>query len=678
MKNISNIKFSSQEGKIDIGRNGETRLYATRSSFGDQYEFIAQGSFNTEDYFVLEYRCLGWLRPSAYRKPFIIAIDNNGNEHPIICYDDIISDGRKYTVVAKTDAWDVVAIKLIMHLGHRPEAEFTVCDMYVCKEGEQPIYCAKDVTSDARDFTVIDISNQFNKTFSENDFDIRLGGGRFFDKEDIYLNHIPFKVNTSGNNCIAPPPAPAENDEIIDNFGVKAKRRLCRPVSRDSETVIELHKKVSELYFLMSIEGKRYQRCGFATETTILGAHGKEVTLPLFIDDIEGFAVEVVYADGRRDLSLPLNISAGKHGVTGDISLYAIPADESEVDRIIFRNRSIDSDFSIIALTVNESEDRLFPEMQIPKLPEKIEHSVDGDRIISLENNRLTLKNGAIKMSFDLSRGLYLDTFENQFTPTFKFAHDSLIKIRLNNDIISDFETVSCSANDKNANVTLRCDNLQIDVSATFDGNNNILWNLIAKNTSDSSFRCGIIFPYISGVEYKDRDDSWYFVPKYQNINSNETIYIYEESAPSFPMQFFDVYSPEQQGGLSITTRERELIVRKYALEKKNEIEFYIEYPEMYGEIKAGESFNLSPTLLTAHEGDWHKSFDIYKSWLDSWYEPYHCQDKKWYRQCFWLLAEITDFFETNEFVKFPIWYDKENNKFNYLNILEEQKKISG
>ena len=81
---------------------------------------------------------------------------------------------------------------------------------------------------------------------------------------------------------------------------------------------------------------------------------------------------------------------------------------------------------------------------------------------------------------------------------------------------------------------------------------------------------------------------------------------------------------------------------------------------------------------MTAHSGDWRESFRIYKRWLDGWYEPYFCQDKKWYRESFWLLAEITDFFETEEMCRFPIWYDKERDHFNYLDILDEQKEISG
>ena len=678
MTNLMNLRFSSDTGNVCYGDGGELTLSVKVPPYYQGYSFIGAGDFKTDEFFVIEYSTTGWRRPPVYRQPCIVAIDEKDEPYPLVCYDDLTADGRRYTVAVKTEQRSFKALKLTLCHGKRKQFDFKIFKMYTCRENELSVYCASDMTVSSENLTVIDLSQQFNHTFDA-DFDVRLGGGRFFDKEEFSLHSIPFRVKTDGLNCIAPPPPPAENDEIIKNFTAQAKRRLCRPISRDGETVVELGgKKISEIYFLMTIEGRRYQRCGFATQTTILGSYGKEVTLPLFINDIEGFAVETVYSDGHHDLSLPLNISTGRHGMSGDLSLYAIPTDGGAVEKVIFRNRHLDNDLCLVALTVNETEKRLFPQMLIPNLPEMIERTVNGDKFISLDDNRLTIQNGALLMSFDLSKGLYLDRFENGYTPTFGFTPDSLIKIRQGENLLTDFKTLDCTTTETNACIKLALGDLEFDITATLEGNNNILWNMTVTNLSGAAQRQGILFPCISGAEYANRNDSWYFVPKYQNINSNETVYIYEESAPSFPMQFMDIYSPAQQGGLALTTRERELTVRKYALEKVEKISFFVEYPDMYCEIGKGESFVCSPTLLTAHEGDWRESFKIYKHWLDSWYEPYHCQDKQWYRESFWLLAEITDFFETEEIYSFPIWYDKEKDKFNYLDILEEQQKISG
>lgn len=678
MKDLKLLQFSSDNGNVKVSDNGDISLKAKMPPYSAEYNFFGEGDFETDEYFVIEYSTMGWRRPLKHRHPCIVAVDGEGKSYPLVTCDDLTSDGRRYTVAVKTEKKEFKKIRITFVHGKRPEIEFNIHKMYTCSHAELPVYCAGCVTEDFRNMTVIDISADYNAEYYGEDFDVRFGGGRFFDKEDISLCNIPFRVKTSGKNCIAPPPPPAENEEIINNFGATAKRRLCRPVSRDGETAVAINKNVSEIFFLLSIGGRRYQRCGFATGTTILGTYGNEVTMPLFVDDIEGFALEIVYADGRRDLSLPMNLTVGKHGLMGDVGLYAVPADGSLVEKIIFRNRHLDNEFSLIALTVNESEDRLFENLLIPEFDEKIEHEIDSERYMSLENNRLTLKNGAILMSFDLSRGLYLDRFENGFTPNMSFTPDSMLKARNGLEYYTDMSLVDCCISDSVATVVLERRELIYTVEARFEGDNDILWNLSIKNTTDTDVRRSTVFPYISGIRYATREDGWYFVPKYQNIDSNGTVYIYEESAPSFPMQFFDIYSKAQQGGFAVTTRERELVVRKYGLEKNTDIDCFVEYPEMYGDVRAGETFVCSPTLITAHEGDWHKSFNIYKKWLDSWYEPYHCQDKQWYRECFWLLAEITDFFETDEIYKFPIWYDKENKHFNYLDILEEQKRISG
>lgn len=679
MTDLKSLNYFSDHGSVTKSEDGRVTFEVNMPPFIKEYSFVGEGCFDSKGYFVIEYSTMGWRRPSIYRHPCIAAINESGEEIPLVCYDDLTADGRKYTVVSKMPEGKYTKLCFTFCHGKRKSFDFTVHKIYTCTRDDLPTYCADLVTESAKDLTPVDLTDKFNSEFSNDEFDVKLGGGRFFESERVNLHNIPLLVSTSGKNCIAPPPPPAENDDVIENFGVPAKRRICRPLSRDGETAIELGgKRISEIFFLMAISGRRYQRCGFATGTTILGSYGNEVTLPLYIDDIEGFAVETVYADGRRDLSLPLNITQGRHGMSGDLSLYAIPTDGSAVEKIIFRNRNLDNDLSLVALTVNKTDERLFPELLIPDNPEKIAHTVDSAKKISLEGDRLTLKNGALLMSFDLSKGLYLDRFENEFTPKFSFTPDSIIKIVHGATMFTDFTVTGCTVTDNTATLSLTREKLEFTVTAAFEGENDVLWGVSVKNPTDKALRQGIVFPYISGAQFANQADSWYFVPKYQNINSNETIYIYEESAPSFPMQFMDVYSESQQGGIALTTRERELVVRKYALEKRDNIAFFVEYPEMYGEIAAGDTFVCSPTLLTAHEGDWHESYNIYKKWLDSWYEPYHCQDKQWYRECFWLLAEITDFFETKEMCRFPIWYEKDKNKFNYLDILEEQKEISG
>ena len=111
------------------------------------------------------------------------------------------------------------------------------------------------MTEQAKELTVIDLSDRYNHCFSADLYDVKLGGGRLFKRANVNLAGIPFSIPTGELNCIAPPPPPAENEDIIDNFGARAKRRFCRPISRDGETRIEIGgKRISEIFFLMAIE----------------------------------------------------------------------------------------------------------------------------------------------------------------------------------------------------------------------------------------------------------------------------------------------------------------------------------------------------------------------------------------------------------------------------------------
>ena len=684
MFDLKKAGFTTTNGMVSskadcVVLHGEGTVFGQKF-YGEQksYTYAVQTPFSMEEYFVLEYAAQGLRRQLSFRKPFVFALTADGGEVPLVCYDDVVLDNRRHSVIVQTEGSSYVGIKIVFYIDRRFYADFSVYAMYTCASDELPRCCDKLLTDKAEAFTQISLEEQFNSRFCAEA--IMIDGGRFFTETNVVLHHIPFTVQPEGNNLIAPPPAPKENDEEILNFGVKTKRGLCRPVSRDSLIEVPIRCAASEIFFIMSLRGKRHQRWGFASDGTILGEYCGDVTMPLLVDDVEGFMVTVVYQDGRRDTALPLNLSAGRHGVSGDVGVYAVPADGSRVERVIFHNRLLETDCCLAAVTVNQTQKRLLPEMLIPELAEPIVHSVETKQNISLQDDELFIQNGALSMRFGLQGGMKLLEMQNGYVKHSTVRPDYFIKLRDSEGTLhTDLTLVDAKAEGDSARVVYRYQGLELYITASFDGACDIEWNLRIHNVGDENCRMGILFPTVSGMQHKTAEDGWYFFPKYQNLNSNETVFIYEESAPSFPMQFLDVYSPAEQGGLALTTRERELVVRKYALEKDAAgIGFYVEYPAMYGEIVPNGDFTASPAVLTAHEGDWRASFAIYKKWLDSWYEPYKCQNKDWYRKCFWLLAEITDFVETKAFYKEPIWYDTETKEFAFKKVLEEQKEIAG
>lgn len=440
------------------------------------------------------------------------------------------------------------------------------------------------------------------------------------------------------------------------------------------------------MFFIAALSGRRHQRWGFASDGTVLGEIVGEVYMPLQVLDTEGFMVEIVYADGRHDTALPYNLSRGRYGVIGDVSVYAVPADGSKIEKIVFHNKMLDTDCSIAAVTLNQTAERLLPQLMLPQLmlPQKaqsIERKVGQEQCITLQGDRLIVNNGSIEAEFDTAAGLRLLKLQNGWIPVASHRADSVLKLREADGTLSDnFETVSVECERTSVSVHLENEAMYFTVTLCIEEENTIQWKLSVTNCGNETFTKGIVFPCVSGLSYQNQADSWYFFPKYQNINSNETVFMYEESAPTFPMQFFDVYSPAQQGGLSVTTRERECLTRIYALEKdENGISFFVEYPRAYSHIEPDSVFHGSPTLFTAHSGDWRFAFKQYTDWLADWYEPHDAQDKQWYRECFWLLTEYSDFVvEDVKICKYPTWYDGTTNHFAFNDILEEQKSITG
>ena len=684
MKNLLTTAFTSPNGVVEQN-SGSQKFVVKRSPIGIKfimdnplYTFTMAGPIELEEYVVIEYDCFGINRtPNRFKGPFM-TLKKGEEDTPLFRFDDMTIDRKTHSIIVKAPGESFDSINMSFRFDKVIDTYFNITKFYTCKKEELPVACEKGEGVPAKDFTPVDISEKFDLEYNFDDFDSYIDSGRFFDKENVSLYGVPFNVKTSGKNLVAAPPPPAENDDEIVNFGKKCKRRICRAVSRDGETVIDIDKNASEIYFILTLSGKRWLRVKYGSDPTILGTATCDISEPVKIVDVEYFMVEVVYKDGRRDTHLPLNLGTGRHGISGDINVYGVPCD-GEVDKLIIHNRFLDGDVNLAAVTVNETDERLYPDMLIPEKPEKIERIIDKDRAFTLDGKVLSIKNGALSMKLDLSDGLFLLDMANAYTPDMKVFPGAILKTRDADGTLNEkFEFSNIQYLDSVAKITYKYEDVIFDIACDISGENNVKWNLEVVNMGENEFKKGIIFPEFF-VDYGSFEDNWYFLPKYQNIDSNETLYMYEESAPSFPLQFMDVYSPAMQGGLALTTQERDVITRKYFLSKNDDgINFYVEYPIIYGDIAPRGTFKASPCLITAHDGGWKKSYNIYKEWLDSWYTPYKCQDKQWYRESFWLLAEITDFFENEDMCQWPVWYNQEKNEFNFRKILEEQKGIAG
>jgi len=448
-------------------------------------------------------------------------------------------------------------------------------------------------------------------------------------------------------------------------------------LSRDDAITVPVSGTAKEIVFAAALSGAVHERWGYcAKDPTILGAAVGEVMMPLQAKDVERFQVEIVYENGLRDTAFPYNLTLKRHVLTGETGLYAVPAGLWPIQSVIFRNRMIDTDVSILAVTLNRSAPPLIP---LSGITAACPPQITAPDEIRQNGTLLTIVSGALRLLLDIGDGLHVVSLENGYAPKSSVGGDLLMLRLPDGTVTGRFETRVLSLTDKTAELSCRQNDLACTVTLSVEGDGTLGLDLQAVNTGLSEISCGILFPVLDKVGFADWQDSWYLFPKYQNALSNGHICVYEESAPSFPMQFFDLFSASQNGGLGILTKEKELTVRKYALTKDDtDIHAYVEYPSMYLKLQPVERFDASSAEIFVHAGDWRCAFRRYRDWLSTWYKPYKSQNKDWYRSCFWLMAEITDFYETEAFTHLPPWYDKKTGEYAFKRIMDEQKSLYG
>ena len=205
-------------------------------------------------------------------------------EIPLVCYDDIVMDNHRHSIIVRTPEGMCSGIRVNFAVDRRRKAEFVIHQMYSSSPKELPEACVSLRTEVMREYESIDLGAYFNGSFCHSDSDCIIDGGAFFRGKEVSLFEIPFCIGSGEKNMIKPSASPAENEDIIMNFGVPSRRRLCRPVSRNSLIEIPLHRPVRELFFIMTLNGTRHQRWGFVTDGTILGSPNGEVTMPPFCD----------------------------------------------------------------------------------------------------------------------------------------------------------------------------------------------------------------------------------------------------------------------------------------------------------------------------------------------------------------------------------------------------------
>lgn len=673
MKNLIHYSFQSS-GVLNIVHE-QTIRFIGRTDRLSLVSLQAEGTcpVQFEDYLVFSYRAKGIFRSKELTEGVLSGVSEDKIEK-LIYMKDITTNGDLHRVIVKTEGKKFEKLRFSVK-SRSPIMSFEIVEMYTCALHELPKrYVETSYVSDG--YACIDMGVHYNGMASG---DIKaIDGGIDFPVGTVGLQHIPF-IFSQKAHLVRPPEGPdAVNDEIIENFTAQTKRKLCRPESRESRITVEVKAKAKEAYFVLYQDGFAYERCAFcAPDPTILGSAEGEVLKPLVVNDVERFAVIVHYADGTEDECFPTNLSTKRHEITGEFGVYGVTLHNKTVSAISFETRMLDTDISLMALTLNQAATTVLGEM-FPKRRKHVSCAFRKKPAFSTNGDILTIQNGAFVLELNTLDGLSVVKAVSAYSPSFSMS-GPLLMLRDKGNLVRDFKRIRTELNAKDAKVVYQYQDYVLKVMFTLAEKDTISMMHEITYLGDDERSVGVLFPILSNVAYNSYDDLWYFLPKYQNTESNGSCYVYEESAPSYPHQFMDLFSMEDGAGLSLNTRERDVKVRKYSLTKNEEkTEAFVEYPDMYCKLSCHAVQKGSLTHLCVHKGDWHASYKSYKEWIDTWYEPYHCQDKLWYRQLFWLIAEIEDFIEDSSVTHFPVWYDEATKTYRFEQILQQISEIYG
>jgi hypothetical protein len=144
-------------------------------------------------------------------------------------------------------------------------------------------------------------------------------------------------------------------------------------------------------------------------------------------------------------------------------------------------------------------------------------------------------------------------------------------------------------------------------------------------------------------------------------------------------MQFYDIFNPQLGGGVVVMTKELNNRAQRYYLSKSTRgASFFIEHPQLFTHLQAGERYQYTETVIGVHADDWHAGLRRYQNWVATWYKPYRSQqdEKAWYRELFWLICDYPDVDPSA--MKTPIWYDAATQHYRMRDILDEFTRVAG
>ncbi len=349
----------------------------------------------------------------------------------------------------------------------------------------------------------------------------------------------------------------------------------------------------------------------------------------------ERLIVSKMYEDGSIERSFPFHIGKRSYIVDATMNAYAIPTDpEKKLLSVRVEEFMPYAQLYLAAATLEKASTPLYP---IPpenfpvSFPRPDTKSVTGKPTLTVkDDHQFTFENPLYKLVFETKQGPSIEFLALNDKGKNILRHTSpLFSLTVGGSRIPSEHWQLQSYKTKLNTLELvfltekEPFSLETVFRVTAKETNACAMTLQITNRDYTPQTVRLRFPNVKNLQISNNgEEDYYFFPRSPIAWGNTPVQLSGVHSGEFPLQFMDSYSSSGKGGLAIHTRDTELVLKRYSLQKTDlETDMGIEYGFFQPiELDSRESFITPETVFEFHKGDWHVPFENYKKWLSSWY----------------------------------------------------------
>ena len=362
----------------------------------------------------------------------------------------------------------------------------------------------------------------------------------------------------------------------------------------------------------------------------------------LKIDTPERFAVQIEYADGTTQRSIPYHVQSQTHALHQGVASYVVPLNSRRAIRAVrFVEGMSYGQIMLLAATVRTDGQRTQPDL-IARVPadrfvSTVPPAVKEPRI-ALEDGLLQLSSAGLVAAVDIARGWDLHDVQIPYLTNGGVVDctAALLRVSVNDDVIRSWSISSITVGTEfvnqemiaTAKITAQGNDhggrlaVTADVVLTLFRSGELAIEPELRLNTLTPQRVEVRTPWIDRIALSPSPvDDFYFVPSRSAFLGSAPGEIHADYNGRMPIQFLDVSAAVRGGGLGVVAEDVSLEPKRFDL-VHSQLGTQAAVTYVRESMPIGSAWTIPKTILYPHSGDWHKTFGRYLDWTNTWRRP--------------------------------------------------------